>query len=197
MRGDLAAQREREAEEDIVNALLNTERKQGDKIAIKEAQMRSRTEKIKMRTQSTQHKAVFMREEKEKAEEDRLLAYCNKTLTMKNKRKTAEKVRAQQVEHHDKVPHTVRLEEIKIKKQEELKEKERKIKIGIKTRQKQVERNLKYLNEENDRRKEVKSLHKIDQQETLERKQAFEKMGLENRVQMILEKASRVQRPMF
>ena len=37
MRGDLAAQREREAEEDIVNALLNTERKQGDKIAIKEA----------------------------------------------------------------------------------------------------------------------------------------------------------------
>ena len=162
MRGDLAAQREREAEEDIVNALLNTERKQGDKIAIKEAQMRSRTEKIKMRTQSTQHKAVFMREEKEKAEEDRLLAYCNKTLTMKNKRKTAEKVRAQQVEHHDKVPHTVRLEEIKIKKQEELKEKERKIRIGIKTRQKQVERNLKYLNEENDRRKEVKSLHKID-----------------------------------
>ena len=96
--------------------------------------MRSRTEKIKMRTQSTQHKAVFMREEKEKAEEDRLLAYCNKTLTMKNKRKTAEKVRAQQVEHHDKVPHSVRLEEIKIKKQEELKEKERKIKIGIKTR---------------------------------------------------------------
>ena len=56
--------------------------------------MRSRTEKIKMRTQSTQHKACFIKEEKEKAEEDRLLAYCNKTMTMKNKRKTAEKTRA-------------------------------------------------------------------------------------------------------
>ena len=77
--------------------------------------MRSRTEKIKMRTQSTQHKAGFIREEKEKAEEDRLLAYCNKTMTMKNKRRTAEKVRAQQVEHLDKVPHSIRLAEIKVK----------------------------------------------------------------------------------
>jgi len=54
---------------------------------------------------------------------------------------------------------------------------------------------MSYLAEENERRKEVKNLHKIDQEDTLQRKQAFEKMGLENRVQMILEKASRVPRP--
>ena len=150
-----------------------------------------------MRTQSTQNKASFKREEEKSADENRLLAYCNKTMTMKSKRVTAEKTRAMQVDHHDRVPHNERLAEIKVKQQEEMKEKERKIKVGIKQRQKQVERNLKYLNEENDRRKEVKNLHKIDQQETLERKQAFERMGLENRVQMILEKASRVQRPMI
>ena len=56
---------------------------------------------------------------------------------------------------------------------------------------------MSYLNEENERRKEVKNLHKLDQEDTLQRKQAFEKMGLENRVQMILEKASRVPRPAY
>lgn len=55
---------------------------------------------------------------------------------------------------------------------------------------------MSYLREENERRKEVKNLHKIDQEDNLQRKMAFERMGLENRVQMILEKASRVQKPM-
>ena len=54
---------------------------------------------------------------------------------------------------------------------------------------------MNYLQEENERRKEVKHLHKLDQVETMERKKAFEYMNLENKVQMILEKASRVQRP--
>jgi len=70
----------------------------------------------------------------------------------------------------------------------------RKIKTSIKQREKQVERNMSYLQEENERRKEVKHLHKIDQEDNLQRKKAFEKMAVENRVQMILEKASRVQR---
>ena len=81
-------------------------------------------------------------------------------------------------------------------KEDEAKEQARKIKNGIKQREKQVERNLSYLREENERRKEVKNLHKIDQEDNLQRKMAFERMGLENRVQMILEKASRVQKPM-
>ena len=51
---------------------------------------------------------------------------------------------------------------------------------------------MSYMNEENERRKEVKHLHKIDQEDNLQRKKAFERMGLENKVQMILEKASRV-----
>ena len=51
---------------------------------------------------------------------------------------------------------------------------------------------MNYLREENERRKEVKNLHKIDQEDNLQRKKAFERMGLENRVQMILEKGSRV-----
>ena len=53
---------------------------------------------------------------------------------------------------------------------------------------------MSYLKEENERRKEVKHLHKIDQMETLSRRQAFEKMAKETFVQMILEKASRVQK---
>ena len=76
-----------------------------------------------------------------------------------------------------------------------MKSQARKIKTGIKNREAQVERNMSYLNEENERRKEVNNLHKIDQEDTLQRKLAFEKMGLENRVQMILEKASRVPKP--
>ena len=59
-----------------------------------------------------------------------------------------------------------------------------------------MDRNLSYLKEENERRKEVKNLHKIDQEDNLQRKKAFERMGLENRVQMILEKGSRVQKPL-
>ena len=58
-----------------------------------------------------------------------------------------------------------------------------------------MDRNLSYLREENERRKEVKHLHKIDQMETLSRRQAFEKMAKETFVQMILEKATRVQKP--
>ena len=97
----------------------------------------------------------------------------------------------------ERVDHGARLYEIKLQKEEEQKEAQRKIKRGIKQREQQVQRNLSYLKEENERRKEVKHLHKIDQEDNLNRKKAFEKMGLENRVQMILEKASRVQRPAF
>ena len=77
-------------------------------------------------------------------------------------------------------------------KDKELKDQAMSIKRGIKKRNVQVERNLSYLREENERRKEVKNLHKIDQEDNLQRKMAFERMGLENRVQMILEKATRV-----
>ena len=97
--------------------------------------------------------------------------------------------------HSVKVNHKDRLEEIKKQKEDDQKEVARKIKVGIKQREKQVERNMNYLVEENERRKEVKHLHKLDQVETMERKKAFEYMNLENKVQMILEKASRVQRP--
>ena len=72
------------------------------------------------------------------------------------------------------------------------KEEKKKIEAGIKQRNSQVARNMSYMNEENERRKEVKHLHKIDQEDNLQRKKAFERMGLENKVQMILEKASRV-----
>jgi hypothetical protein len=48
-----------------------------------------------------------------------------------------------------------------------MKSQARKIKTGIKNREAQVERNMSYLNEENERRKEVKNLHKIDQEDTL------------------------------
>ena len=82
-------------------------------------------------------------------------------------------------------------------KQQEAREQAAKIRAGMQQREAQVQRNLSYLKEENERRKEVKNLHKIDQEDNLQRKQAFEKMGLENRVQMILEKASRVQKPAF
>jgi len=67
-------------------------------------------------------------------------------------------------------------------KDDQAKEMQRKIKNGIKQRERQVERNMSYLREENERRKEIKHLHKVDQQEILSRKQAFEKMVTENRV---------------
>lgn len=76
-------------------------------------------------------------------------------------------------------------------KEEQAKEMQRKIKNGIRQREKQVERNMSYLNEENERRKEVKHLHKLDQEESLTRKLAFDRIMKQNRVEMILEKASR------
>ena len=63
---------------------------------------------------------------------------------------------------------------------------------GQNLRNEKVEKNMEFLREENEKRKEVKHLHKLDQQETLQRKMAFERMQKENHVQMILEKASRV-----
>ena len=140
------------------------------------------------------------REEEKKADDDRINAYMNKMQKVEIKKKDAAKnVKANVMAKRpiDKLSHADRLLEIKKQKDDEMKGQARKIQMGIKQREKQVERNLSYLKEENERRKEVKNLHKIDQEDNLQRKQAFERMGLENRVQMILEKASRVQKPAF
>ena len=137
------------------------------------------------------------REEEKKAEDERVNAYMNKIQKVTKKRNEAEKVIKQSVIKPDKLTPQERLAEIKRMKQQEAREQAAKIKAGMLQREEQVARNLSYLKEENERRKEVKNLHKIDQEDNLQRKQAFERMGLENRVQMILEKASRVQKPAF
>ena len=137
------------------------------------------------------------REEEKKAEDERVNAYMNKIQKVTKKRNEAEKVIKQSVIKPDKLTPQERLAEIKRMKQQEAREQAAKIKAGMQQREEQVARNLSYLKEENERRKEVKNLHKIDQEDNLQRKQAFERMGLENRVQMILEKASRVQKPAF
>ena len=128
-----------------------------------------------------------------KIEEERLLKVLNKMSTVQKTRETTKKAVHERA-RSERIDHAARLEEIKRQKEEEQREVARKIRKGIKQREQQVERNLSYLREENERRKEVKHLHKIDQEDNLNRKKAFEKMGLENKVQMILEKASRVQR---
>lgn len=53
---------------------------------------------------------------------------------------------------------------------------------GQNARNEKVEKNMEFLREENEKRKEVKHLHKLDQQETLQRKMAFERMQKENHV---------------
>ena len=93
------------------------------------------------------------------------------------------------------VDHKERLERVKREQRQRMRDQGKSILDGAKKRDDQVKRNMSFLNEENERRKEVKHLHKIDQEDNLQRKKAFERMGLENKVQMILEKASRVQRP--
>lgn len=134
-------------------------------------------------------------EEKKLKEDERMLTYVNKINKLQKTRAEATKMMHMNIKMRDVPDHKERLAEIKEKKEEQAKLQARKIKMSIKNREKQVERNMSYLNEENERRKEVKNLHKLDQEDTLQRKLAFEKMGLENRVQMILEKASRVPRP--
>ena len=94
----------------------------------------------------------------------------------------------------DKMGHRERLAMIKKKKDLEARRLQAKINKGQLARDEQVQRNVDFLREENERRKEVKHLHKVDQQEILTRKKAFEKLTSENRVQMILEKATRVQK---
>ena len=137
--------------------------------------------------------SVRKREEEKKDEEMKLLAYVNKTMNIKTKRNVAEKDRKSMIiatrpekDHHE------RLTEVKQKHKDERRQQVRKIENGMSKRQDQVDRNLGYLKEENEKRKEVKNLHKIDQQENLQRKQFFEKLGLQNQAQMILEKKFRV-----
>ena len=153
--------------------------------------------KASERAERINEQNIRKREEEKKAEEERLLGYLNKVNKVQTQRTVIQKQLKAMSKDPDKIPTQERLAEIKKMKEDELKEQARKIKNGIKQREKQVERNLSYMREENERRKEVKNLHKIDQEDNLQRKQAFERMGLENRVQMILEKASRVQKPLY
>jgi len=62
----------------------------------------------------------------------------------------------------DKKSHQERLADIKKMKHGHAKDLQRKINNGIRQRDDQVERNLTFLKDENERRKEVKHLHKID-----------------------------------
>lgn len=132
-------------------------------------------------------------EKNKKEAEDILLKVVQKSQKLMTVREETFKMRSQSL-NPEKIGHRERL--IKIKKMKDLQARrlQNKVTEGLKMREEQVERNSNFLREENERRKEVKYLHKIDQQEILSRKKAFEQMSQENRVQMILEKATRVQK---
>lgn len=51
-----------------------------------------------------------------------------------------------------------------------------KVTQGMKQREKQAERNLNYLHEENEKRKEIRQLHKLDQIESYNRGKNFHMM---------------------
>ena len=186
-RGDEAAQKERMFEKEIVNRLDKADYQFTQKIVSKEEQLRIVQEKAARRSEIIQERMQLKKEEEKKAEDERMLNYLNKVHKVDKKRTQVKKSRAMS-QHTDKIPTKERLAEIKKMKDQELKDQARKIQKGIQQRERQIERNMNYMREENERRKEVKSLHKIDQEDNLQRKQAFERMGLENKVQMILEK---------
>ena len=191
-KGDEAAQIQKQMEREIVDKIITTESTLQKKLGSKEMQLKMVQDKAAQKAEQRVEQAARKREEEKKAEEERLNGYMSKISKVQTKRTEAEKQLKAMHIRPDKISHQERLAEIKKKKDQEQREQMRKIRDGVKQREAQVARNLSFLQEENERRKEVKNLHKIDQEDNLQRKQAFERMGLENRVQMILEKASRV-----
>ncbi len=78
MRGDEAAQKERQFEKEIVSRLVKTEHSFNEKIVSKQEQLRMRQQKAIERAEKINELANKKREEEKKAEEDRLLGYLNK-----------------------------------------------------------------------------------------------------------------------
>ena len=196
-KGDEAAMQKREEEKHIVEKITKAEANYMNVMQSKEMQLKMKMDRAVQKAEQRNEQTQKKREEEKKAEDERVNAYMNKIQKVKTTRVETEKKIKAMVARPDKLTPQERLAGIKKMKQQEAREQAAKIRAGMQQREAQVQRNLSYLKEENERRKEVKNLHKIDQEDNLQRKQAFEKMGLENRVQMILEKASRVQKPAF
>ena len=83
---DAAAERERENERVIVSKLINSEATYSQKKAIKEAQTVNRAERAKLRSDLVSDLNARRKEEEKKAEEKRILDYCNKIHQLKSKR---------------------------------------------------------------------------------------------------------------
>ena len=196
---DLAAAKQDEAsmkaavtEKFISQKLEETEQMTQRKLAIKEAQLKKRMDMAEDHSRHQVEVYTSTQEQKKKFEEDTLLKYVQKSIKMdKTRQNVASGAYRTQQFNRDKISHRERLEEINRMKEEQARDMKRKIQNGIKQREKQVAQNMSYLREENERRKEVKHLHKLDQVESLTRKLAFDKIMKQNRVEMILEKASR------
>ena len=106
----------------------------------------------------------MMQSEKiKKMKEDALEGYCQKVAKVQKVRQETQKQIKAMAVNPEKIGHKERLAEINRMKEEQARQMQRKIREGIKQREKQVDRNMSYLREENERRKEVKHLHKIDQ----------------------------------
>ena len=83
---DAAAERERENERIIVSKLINSEATYSQKKAMKDAQNVNRAERAKLRSELVNDLNARRKEEEKKAEDKRILEYCNKINQLKSKR---------------------------------------------------------------------------------------------------------------
>lgn len=185
---------QKEAEDWIQSAIkLGTkELVLSQKVQKKEAMLKERQDIAVEHSEKVVEQVTSKRDEEKKKNDEKLLTYMRKMEGVEKKRADGQAYK--QAMLPEKKNHHERLNEIKAKHSYEARLQRAKINKGISQRNEQVQRNLSYLREENERRKELKELHKQDQQEALERRKAFLQVERENKVLMILEKASRVQK---
>ena len=81
---------------------------------------------------------------------------------------------------------------IKQQKEEEARELRRRVYANITSRQKQAVRNSEFMRDENEKRKEIRLLNKMDHEEKMERKNHYLRMYKEKLAESLIEKANRV-----
>ena len=131
------------------------------------------------------------KQEEEKKVEDLRLAKVVESMNVLQTRKS-KSAAAQKNLNRDYIDHRARFEKIRFDQEYEQKEIKKKVQDGIVQRKKQAQRNMSYQFEENEKRKEIRSLHKMDQVEAFNRGKNFHMMYKQKLAERILEKSSRV-----
>ena len=131
------------------------------------------------------------KQEEEKKVEDLRLAKVVESMNVLQTRKS-KSAAAQKNLNRDYIDHRARFEKIRSDQEYEQKEIKKKVQDGIVQRKKQAQRNMSYQFEENEKRKEIRSLHKMDQVEAFNRGKNFHMMYKQKLAERILEKSSRV-----